>query len=122
MNVVVKNEEEKIHIEDIAKVPIEVRNLASLQRCACVCNRINHSTYASMIPTYNDVFLIQVEAKYQNYLVHQQKDIDSFKRDEEMLIPHDIDYMNLSKLSTEEKVKLQEARPSNLSAISRMQG
>ena len=48
------------------------------------------------------------------YLERQDKDIESFKKDESVVIPDGIDYKKLSGLSNEIKSKLLQVRPKTL--------
>ena len=65
---------------------------------------------------------LQKEATYANYLERQRKDIDAIKRDERVLIPVSLDYNSIQGLSTELKVKLSKARPTNMLQAARVDG
>ena len=65
---------------------------------------------------------LQKDATYANYLERQRKDIDAIKRDERVLIPVSLDYNSIQGLSTELKVKLSKARPTNMLQAARVDG
>ena len=48
------------------------------------------------------------------YLERQDRDIESFKKDESVIIPEGIDYEKLSGLSNEIKSKLLQVKPKTL--------
>lgn len=64
----------------------------------------------------------EIAAKYEGYLARQQTQIDQFRRAEEMLMPDDIDYMELNSLRIEARQKLARQRPRSLGQASRMMG
>ena len=57
---------------------------------------------------------IQINAHYKGYLTKQKADIIAFKRDENLIIPENINYAELSGLSNEVKAKFKEIRPKTL--------
>ena len=79
---------------------------------------------------FNDipVFPVSIEkqvvtdAHYMGYLKRQARDIKSFKKDESVIIPKDINYENLSGLSNEVKSKLISIRPKTLGQAIRIDG
>ena len=62
----------------------------------------------SDIPLFSDSIEKQVvtDAHYMGYWKRQERDIKSFKKDESVIIPNNINYENLSGLSNEVKSKL----------------
>ena len=76
------------------------------------------------IPHYGQHIEEQVEinAHYSGYLPKQENDIKTFKKDEGLLIPHDIDYDSFSGLSNEVKSKLKFIRPKTLGQALRIDG
>ena len=58
---------------------------------------------------------IEIEAHYKGYLKKQDSDIISLKRDENIKIPINFDFNELSSLSNELKEKLIRAKPQNIS-------
>jgi len=65
---------------------------------------------------------IEIEAHYKGYLKKQDSDIISLKRDENVKIPMNFDFKQLSSLSNELKEKLIIAKPQNISQASRIEG
>jgi tRNA uridine 5-carboxymethylaminomethyl modification enzyme len=65
---------------------------------------------------------IEIESLYAGYNERHDADIMAFRRDEEMKIPYDLDYMAVGSLSNEIRQKLIKARPETLGAASRMPG
>ena len=59
---------------------------------------------------------------YLGYLKKQARDIKSFKKDENIAIPDNINYQLLSGLSNEVKYKLHKIRPSTLGQALRIDG
>ena len=65
---------------------------------------------------------VEIEAHYNGYLIRQRNDVDSFKKDEKIIIPSDIDYNSFSGLSNEIKSKLSTVRPRTLGQALRIDG
>ena len=65
---------------------------------------------------------VVIDAHYMGYLERQDKDIESFKKDESVTIPDGIDYEKLSGLSNEVKVKLLKVKPKTLGQAIRIDG
>ena len=65
---------------------------------------------------------VVTDAHYMGYLERQDKDIESFKKDESVIIPDGIDYEKLSGLSNEVKVKLLKVKPKTLGQAIRIDG
>ena len=76
------------------------------------------------IPAFSDSIEKQVvtDAHYMGYLKRQERDIKSFKKDESVIIPENINYKNLSGLSNEVKSKLISIRPKTLGQAIRIDG
>ena len=76
------------------------------------------------IPYYGQLIDEQVEinAHYSGYLPKQESDIKTFKKDEGLIIPNDIDYDSFSGLSNEVKSKLKIVRPKTLGQALRIDG
>ena len=66
--------------------------------------------------------LTETELKYEGYLARQQADIRRFEREEEMLLPQDLDYMTVDTLRIEARQKLNKIRPRSLGQASRIPG
>ncbi len=66
--------------------------------------------------------LTETELKYEGYLARQQADIRRFEREEEMLLPQDLDYMTVDTLRIEARQKLNKIKPRSLGQASRIPG
>ncbi len=65
---------------------------------------------------------LENDARYAVYLDRQQKDIESFKRDELLVMPADMDYSDISGLSSELRNKLSLVKPRTLGQAGRIEG
>ncbi|MBT8416043.1 MAG: tRNA uridine-5-carboxymethylaminomethyl(34) synthesis enzyme MnmG, partial [Silicimonas sp.] len=65
---------------------------------------------------------VRNDALYVNYIVRQQQDAETLKRDEAHGIPSDFDFNALKGLSNELKQKLSHVRPETLGQASRIEG
>ena len=65
---------------------------------------------------------LEIEAQYSGYLSRQQSDINSFRKDEGLGVPSDIDYEAIAGLSNEVRLKLGRARPATLGQAARVDG
>ena len=65
---------------------------------------------------------IEIDAKYDVYLSRQAADVESYRRDEGLVLPEDIDYATLPGLSNEVRHKLQTHRPRTIGQAARLDG
>ena len=65
---------------------------------------------------------IKINAHYKGYLKKQKADILAFKRDENLVIPDEINYDNLSGLSNEVKSKFKQIKPKTMGQALRIDG
>jgi tRNA uridine 5-carboxymethylaminomethyl modification enzyme len=65
---------------------------------------------------------LETEAQYTGYLERQEADIRSFKRDEALELPTDLDFRAMPGLSNEARAKLEGSRPATLGAAARISG
>ena len=65
---------------------------------------------------------IEISAHYSGYLQKQNADIIAFRKDENLMIPENIDYNKLSGLSNEVKSKFKLIRPRTLGQALRIDG
>ncbi|MDA9619106.1 tRNA uridine-5-carboxymethylaminomethyl(34) synthesis enzyme MnmG [Candidatus Pelagibacter bacterium] len=65
---------------------------------------------------------VEIDSHYMGYLERQSKDINSFQKDESVLIPESINYDTLSGLSNEIKSKLVNVKPKTLGQAIRIDG
>ena len=65
---------------------------------------------------------VEIQIKYEGYLMRQQEQIERFKRLENLKIPEDMDFQSITGLSTEVKEKLSKMRPISIGQASRISG
>ena len=65
---------------------------------------------------------VQIQIKYAGYLARQEKQVEVFRKEEETLLPGDIDYMAISGLRVEAREKLQQIRPVSIGQAGRISG
>ena len=65
---------------------------------------------------------LEIDAKYAVYLSRQAADVESYRRDESLVLPDDIDYGTLTGLSNEVRHKLQAYRPRTIGQAGRIDG
>jgi len=65
---------------------------------------------------------IEIDAKYDVYLSRQAADVESYRRDESVVLPDDIDYATLAGLSNEVRHKLEAHRPRTVGQAGRIDG
>ncbi len=74
-----------------------------------------------IFPSYIENQVV-TDAHYMGYLERQDRDIESFKKDESVIIPEGINYEKLSGLSNEIKSKLLQVKPKTLGQAIRIDG
>ncbi|MDA9138790.1 tRNA uridine-5-carboxymethylaminomethyl(34) synthesis enzyme MnmG [Candidatus Pelagibacter ubique] len=65
---------------------------------------------------------IEINAHYRGYLKKQKADILAFKRDENLVIPENVNYEDLSGLSNEVKAKFKQIKPKTMGQALRIDG
>ena len=65
---------------------------------------------------------MEIDAKYASYVQRQDEDIAAYRKDEDLLLPPDLDYNIIPSLSNEVRQKLSQSRPASLGAASRIPG
>ena len=65
---------------------------------------------------------VNTQVKFEGYLQQEEEDIENFKKQENMIIPLDIDYKKLKGLRIEAQQKLDKIRPSSIGQASRISG
>lgn len=65
---------------------------------------------------------VEIQVKYEGYILRQMEMAQKIKRMEEKIIPEGIDYRSINGLSTEILSKLEEIRPANIGQASRIPG
>jgi tRNA uridine 5-carboxymethylaminomethyl modification enzyme len=76
------------------------------------------------IPSYDKALdkQVEIDAHYLGYLERQSNDIESFKKDESVIISDNFNYDILSGLSNEIKSKLKTIKPKTLGQAMRVDG
>lgn len=65
---------------------------------------------------------LEIEAKYAHYLERQSADVAAYRRDEDLLLPEDLDYRSIPGLSNEACQKLEHLKPETLGQAGRIPG
>jgi len=107
----------KIAMDGVKRSGLEILSLKNI--------KLRHLRYIwADIPHYERYIDEQVEinAHYSGYLSKQEDDIKTFKKDESLVIPEDINYESFSGLSNEVKSKLKLIKPKTLGQALRIDG
>ena len=65
---------------------------------------------------------VEIEIKYEGYILRQNRQVDQYKKMEKKKIPDNIDYDDVSSLRLEARQKLKEFRPISVGQASRISG
>ena len=65
---------------------------------------------------------VEVQAKYQGYIERQEREIERHAKQESLKLPADLEYSNVTGLSTEAVQRLMSTRPATLGQASRLEG
>jgi len=65
---------------------------------------------------------VEIDAAYAGYLDRQAADVAAFRRDEDLLLPAQLDYASIGGLSNEARQKLAAVRPLTLGQAARIEG
>ena len=65
---------------------------------------------------------VQIQLKYAGYLARQEKQVADFRKEEQRLLPNDLDYLSISGLRLEARQKLQEIKPVSIGQAGRISG
>jgi tRNA uridine 5-carboxymethylaminomethyl modification enzyme len=65
---------------------------------------------------------VEVQAKYSGYLKRQREEIDRAQRNEDMVLPADLNYADVGGLSNEVRQRLRDVRPATLGQAARIPG
>ncbi len=115
------NEAEKFNIK-IAKDGIKRSALEILSREAVDFGKLRKIWSKIPKARIDEEEQIEINAHYLGYLDKQEADIIAFRKDENLLIPENIDYSKLSGLSNEVKSKFKLIRPKTLGQALRIDG
>jgi len=83
------------------------------------------TSVASFAPALEDnqaAEQVEIQVKYQGYIVRQQEEIEKQKRNENTALPLDLDYCKVSGLSNEVIAKLNDHKPNSIGQASRISG
>ncbi len=123
-------------VQNLTALPVELErrgfkiNQDGVRRTAHDLMRypeINFAVLKTMWPALSGIAAdiaeqVEIDARYAGYIQRQEADVKAFRRDESLLIPHDIDYGNVGSLSNEMRLKLSKFRPETLGAAARIPG
>jgi len=65
---------------------------------------------------------VEIDGRYAGYLERQEQEIASFRCDEALALPRDLDYARIGSLSAEIRIKLSASRPETLGQAARVSG
>ena len=65
---------------------------------------------------------VEIQVKYAGYLTRQEKQVEVFRREEERLLPADLDYAAITGLRLEAREKLMQIRPVSIGQAGRISG
>ena len=65
---------------------------------------------------------VEIHIKYAGYLARQEKQVAEFKKEENRLLPQNINYLEIAGLRVEAREKLQEIRPHSIGQAGRISG
>ncbi len=65
---------------------------------------------------------LETDAVYSGYLARQQAEIQAYRRDENLILPVDLDYAKVGGLSNEVRQKLMASAPETIGSAARIQG
>jgi len=115
------NEAAKFNIK-IAKDGIKRSALEILSREGVTFNKLRSIWNKIPKASKNEEEQIEISAHYSGYLEKQEADILTFRKDENLKIPSDIDYDRFSGLSNEVKAKFKQIKPKTLGQALRIDG
>ena len=115
------NEAEKFNIK-VAKDGVKRSAFDILSRKGVTFNKLRSIWKKIPKASRNEEEQIEISAHYSGYLDKQEADILTFRKDENLKIPDNIDYDKFSGLSNEVKAKFNQIRPKTLGQALRIDG
>jgi tRNA uridine 5-carboxymethylaminomethyl modification enzyme len=111
------------------KAGIEIR-LDGVRRSAAELLSLPQVTFTQLVAIWPElggiagdiVEQLEIDAQYASYLERQDADIVSFRKDEALALPADLDYARVHGLPTEAIQKLSRIRPTTLGQAARIDG
>lgn len=80
------------------------------------------SPFAPGVPDVQSAEQVEIQIKYEGYIARQQEEIDKQLRNENTLLPADLDYRQVNSLSNEVIAKLNDHKPTSIGQASRISG
>lgn len=114
------------YLIQIGSQPLKAGELASdiLKR-----PNVKYEGLKELIPELRDISLneqeieeVQILIKYEGYIAKQQREANNMHRLEELMIPSNIDFLNIDGLRLEARQKLDQVRPLTIGQASRISG
>lgn len=65
---------------------------------------------------------VEIQVKYAGYLARQEKQVEAFRKEENRLLPDDLDYNSIPGLRLEARDKLSQIRPMSIGQVGRISG
>ena len=115
------NEASKFNIK-IAKDGVKRSAFEVLSRKGVTFSNLRSIWSEIPIASKDEEEQIEIEAHYSGYMDKQNADIIAFRRDENLIIPENIDYTKLSGLSNEVKSKFMKIMPKTMGQALRIDG
>ncbi|NLB48774.1 MAG: tRNA uridine-5-carboxymethylaminomethyl(34) synthesis enzyme MnmG [Erysipelotrichia bacterium] len=91
--------------------------------------RVKYSELVKLIPALQTITMaddvyekIEIQAKYEGYIIKQIKEAENMVKLEEMKIPQDIDFLHMDGLALEARQKMDQIRPLTIGQASRISG
>ena len=78
--------------------------------------------FSELIEDKDAIQQIEIEIKYDGYIQRQQELISKMERLEDLLIPHNFNYLNIKSISAEGREKLNKVKPRSIGQASRISG
>ena len=78
--------------------------------------------YGPALPDEQAAEQVEIQVKYEGYIARQQEEIDRQLRNENTLLPVDLDYRQVNGLSNEVIAKLNDHKPTSIGQASRISG
>lgn len=84
--------------------------------------KLTDKDYFNQLLELKSKTIAQNDAFYAGYIARNQREIEAYRRDAALKIPHDFQYTGLAGLTNELVEKLNAARPENIADLSRISG
>jgi tRNA uridine 5-carboxymethylaminomethyl modification enzyme len=93
-----------------------------LKRTELSYKHIAELSPANQVLTMAEIQEVEIATKYEGFMDRQTREIEKFKKIEQMKIPVDFDYQSIMALSREVREKLSHFRPASVGQASRISG